>query len=107
MRYYQFSIRGESHLGVETSEDTLFDLTSANPHATDLFSLLRAASLLGVSLDHVARQIVDRGIASTLLVVWLILGFVWDSEPDLFDVRQNAQSDGELFTGSTTVSTLT
>jgi|TARA_B100001971_G_scaffold199959_1_gene211043 hypothetical protein len=47
------------------------------------------------------------GIASTLLVVWLILGFVWDSEPDLFDVRQNAQSDGELFTGSTTVSTLT
>ena len=68
MRYYQFSIRGESHLGVETSEDTLFDLTSANPHATDLFALLRAASLMGVSLDHVARQIVDRGIASTLSI---------------------------------------
>lgn len=68
MRYYQFSIRGESHLGVETSDDTLFDLTSANPHATDLFALLRAASLMGVSLDHVARQIVDRGIASTLSI---------------------------------------
>lgn len=68
MRYYQFSVRGESHLGVETSEDTLFDLTSANPHATDLFSLLKAASLLGVSLDHVARQIIDRGVASTLSI---------------------------------------
>ena len=65
MRYYQFSFRGESHLGVETSDDTLYDLTSANPHATDLFALLRAASLMGVSLDHVARQVIDRGMSNT------------------------------------------
>ena len=65
MRYYQFSFRGESHFGVETSDDTLYDLTAANPHATDLFSLLRAASMMGVSLDHVARQVIDRGISNT------------------------------------------
>ncbi|MDA1258343.1 MAG: fumarylacetoacetate hydrolase family protein [Chloroflexi bacterium] len=68
MRYYQFSFRGESHLGVETSDDTLYDLTSANPHASDLFALLRAASLMGVSLDHVARQVIDRGISSTFSI---------------------------------------
>ena len=65
MRYYQFSFRGESHFGVETSDDTLYDLTAANPQATDLFALLRAASLMGVSLDHVARQVIDRGMPNT------------------------------------------
>lgn len=54
---------------------------------------------------------VSAGIAGTLLLLILVVGFLWDSEPVLFDVNQNAQSElgiGDLqrVTGSTTVSTL-
>ncbi len=60
MRYYQLQIHGESHLAVETSEDTLVDLTTISPHATGVLELLRAAALGGTDIDQIARAIVDR-----------------------------------------------
>ena len=60
MRYYQLQIRGESHLAVETSDDTLVDLTTISPHATGVIELLRAAALAGTDIDQIARAIVDR-----------------------------------------------
>ncbi len=54
---------------------------------------------------------VSGGLLSTLLLLSMILGFLWDSEPDLFDVEQNARSDTDLsdqqgITGRATVATL-
>ncbi len=60
MRYYQLQIRGESHLAVETSDDTLVDLTTISPHAIGVIELLRAAALAGTDIDQIARAIVDR-----------------------------------------------
>ena len=60
MRYFQLLIRGESHLAVETSDDTLVDLTTISPHATGVIELLRAAALVGTDIDQIARAIVDR-----------------------------------------------
>ncbi len=60
MRYFQLSIRGESHVAVEATEDTLVDLTAISPHARGVLDLLRTASMMGTDIDHVARTIVDR-----------------------------------------------
>ena len=60
MRYFQLSIRGESHVAVEATEDTLVDLTAISPHAKGVLDLLRTASMMGTDIDHVARSIVDR-----------------------------------------------
>jgi|TARA_Y100000310_G_scaffold262855_1_gene272674 hypothetical protein len=46
------------------------------------------------------------GVVGALLLLCAVVGFVWDSEPDLFDVRQNALPDAELTTGLTTVATV-
>ncbi len=66
MRYYQLLQRGESHLAVEASDDTLVDLTSITPHAGSVLDLLKAAALAGVDIDRVASAIVDRGAGASL-----------------------------------------
>jgi len=60
MRYFQLNIRGESHVAVEATEDTLVDLTAISPHAKGVLSLLQTASIMGTDIDHVARTIIDR-----------------------------------------------
>lgn len=66
MRYYQIVQRGESHLAVEATDDTLVDLTAISPHARTVFDLLRAAALGGTDIDRIAAAIIDRGAAVTV-----------------------------------------
>lgn len=68
MRYYQFSHGGQSHLGVETSADNLVDLTAISSHVASLFDLLKTASIAGVTVDRLARGLVDRGAPITLSI---------------------------------------
>ena len=60
MRYFQIDLNRESHLTVETSPDTLVDLTAITSHAGGVFDLVKAAALAGSDIDTVARSIVNR-----------------------------------------------
>ncbi len=77
MRYFQIVQRGDSHLAVETSNDTRVDLTAITPHARTVFDLLQAAALAGTDVDRIASAIVDRGVGATL---------------SLDDVHENSQT---------------
>ena len=68
MRYYQFMHSGSLHVGVETSDDTLVDLTAVSGHARSVLDLLRAAAIAGTDIDGVARALVDRGPGATMSV---------------------------------------
>ncbi|MFW6195468.1 MAG: fumarylacetoacetate hydrolase family protein, partial [Chloroflexota bacterium] len=69
MRYYQIAVRGgESHLAVEATEDMVVDLTALSPHVRSFFDLMQTASIMGTTIDRVARQVLDRGTSSTFSV---------------------------------------
>jgi 2-dehydro-3-deoxy-D-arabinonate dehydratase len=55
-------------VGVETSEDTLVDLTAISNHAHSVLGLLRAAAVAGTDIDTVARALIDRGPGTTISI---------------------------------------
>ena len=61
MRYYQFLIGDEVHVGVEAADGTITDLTSITGEADSTLSLFKAAHLGGVGIDDVANGILRRG----------------------------------------------
>ncbi len=65
MRYFQIHHRGQTHLAVESGEDTLVDLTAISPHALTVFDLVKAAALAGTDIDRIASAIIDRGAGVT------------------------------------------
>lgn len=80
MRYYHVMLdSSESRLTVEANDESLVDLTSISPHARTVYDLLEAAALTGVTVDHVARSLIDRG------------GNAWLS---LADLQGNSAVDG-------------
>lgn len=68
MRYYQFLFRGRVNVGVETTEDTLVNLTAINPQITSTLDLLKAGSILGADIDTVARKMIDIGLTTPMSV---------------------------------------
>ncbi len=61
MRYYQFRLNGDVHVGVELEEGLITDLTALNGEANSTLSLFKAAALTGESIDSVAMKIADAG----------------------------------------------
>ena len=61
MRYYQFRLNGDVHVGVELEEGLITDLTALNGEANSTLSLFKAATLTGESIDSVAMKIADAG----------------------------------------------
>ena len=61
MRYYQFSVGGDVHVGAEFEEGLVTDLTAQNSEADSTLSLLRAAHLSGESVDTISTRISDGG----------------------------------------------
>ena len=61
MRYYQFLVAGQVHVGVEATDGVVTDLTSITSEADSTLSLFKAADLNGVGIDNVANQILGRG----------------------------------------------
>ncbi len=72
MRYYQFKDRGRVRVGVETSDDTLVDLTAINSQIGSVLDLFRAASIAGTDIDTLASSLVDRGPGATMSVTDLL-----------------------------------
>ena len=83
MRYYQFLFRGRVNVGVETSDDTLVNLTAINPQITSTLDLLKAGSILGADIDTVARKLIDIGITTPMSVSDLLD----PSDPERPDVK--------------------
>ena len=60
MRYYQFLSGADVHVGVEYEHRNILDLTHIEPEANSTLGLLKAAHLSGVTIDDVAKSIIDR-----------------------------------------------
>ncbi len=59
MRYYQFLLEGRRCVGVEMEEGRIVNLTRINPNASSTLTLMRAASLAGVSWDKLTMGILS------------------------------------------------
>ena len=74
MRYYQFLSDNEVHVGVETSDGVVVDLTSILPDVDSTLELFKAAHLGGSSVDEVANGILERGDGMEVAVADLCSG---------------------------------
>ena len=74
MRYYQFRVGGEVHVGVEAADGVVTDLTTIAPGATSTLALFDAAALAGVGIDEVASGIMARGDGDALSAAELCAG---------------------------------
>lgn len=68
MRYYQFRVQGEVHVGVELDEGRVTDLTALNSDADSTLSLFKAAHLTGTGVDDVASGIAESGVPDSISV---------------------------------------
>ncbi len=59
MRYYQFLVDGEIHVGAEIDDQRITDLTSVEPDADSTLALLKSAHLSGQTIDSIALRIAD------------------------------------------------
>lgn len=66
MRFYQFAIGSERHVGVETSQGQIADLTSIEPRLRTTNDVLDAATITGSTPDSVAESVLKRGGGNTL-----------------------------------------
>ena len=73
MRFYRLiSTDGDPSLAVETDEGILADLTSLDEDLTEIADLALAASLSGMGIDELAKQVVDSGDADTHQLAWIL-----------------------------------
>ena len=61
MRYYQFMTNAEAHVGVQTDDNTVLDLTSIEPRVTSTLGLFHTAAITGSDIDSIAESLVGRG----------------------------------------------
>ncbi len=61
MRFYQFTVNGRRHVGVETSPGQVTDLTSIEPRLQRTNDVLNAAAITGSTADEVANGVLQRG----------------------------------------------
>lgn len=61
MRYYQFSVGGDVHVGAEFEEGRITDLTVQDGEADSTLSLLRSSHLSGESVDTISLRVTGDG----------------------------------------------
>ncbi len=61
MRYYQFMTNAEPHVGVQSDDGTVLDLTSIDPRVTSTLGLFHTAAITGTSIDSIAEALIGRG----------------------------------------------
>ncbi len=83
MRYYQFTVDGQLHVGVETARGRIADLTAASPHANSVLALLKAAAISGTDIDEIAGGLVKRAKGATFTVADLLASSEKGREPRL------------------------
>ena len=67
MKYYRLSDQyGNLSLAVETGENMLEDLTSIEDDLDDIADLARTSALTGITIDDIARAILDSGSAEQI-----------------------------------------
>ena len=67
MKYYRLSDQyGNLSLAVETGENMLEDLTSIEDDLDDIADLARTSALTGITIDDIARTILDSGSAEQI-----------------------------------------
>ncbi len=67
MRYYRLiQSEGDQSLAVEVEQGSLVDLTAVDEGVADVEDLVRAASLSGLSIDAIARRLLDAGPSESL-----------------------------------------
>ena len=66
MRYYQFLSEGRTHVGAETAEGQLTDLTAIERNISSTLELFRAAAVAGSTADEIARGVLARGGGKTV-----------------------------------------
>ena len=75
MKYYSLiGIDGDAMLAVETSEGVLADLTSVHQELEVLDDLALAAALSGKSIDALAQQIIESGVAEEHSLAGIVEG---------------------------------
>ena len=83
MRYYQFTVDGQLHAGVELSRGRIADLTAASPHASSVLALLKAAAIAGTDIDEIAGRLAKRAKGATFAVADLLASSEKGREPRL------------------------
>lgn len=66
MRFYQFIVNRDRHVGVETSAGQITDLTSIERRLRSTNDLFNAAAITGTTADEVANGVLKRGGGQTV-----------------------------------------